>query len=99
MNSKHLSPEKRETHAAYMREWRKTHPMTEEQRVKDRARSYANVYLRRGKLKKRPCEFCGSPESQMHHEDYSRPLWVHWFCRTCHLILHRTPAGMLRKAA
>lgn len=75
-------------HAAYMREWRRSHPLTEEQRVKDRARSYAGVYLRRGKLKKEPCEACESPKSQMHHEDYSKPLNVIWLCRRCHLALH-----------
>lgn len=76
-------------HNAYMREWRKSHPLTEEQKVKDRARSYANVYRRRGKLVKVPCETCGSPRSQMHHHDYSKPLDVEWLCRPCHMALHQ----------
>ncbi len=72
-----------------MREWRKSHPLTEEQRVRDRARSYANVYLRRGKLSRQPCEVCGSGDSQMHHPDYSKPLEVVWLCREHHLDEHR----------
>jgi hypothetical protein len=50
------------------------------------ARAYANVYLRRGKLKRKPC-WCGAV-GQMHHDDYSRPLAVVWLCRNHHLDLH-----------
>lgn len=52
------------------------------------ARAYANVYLRRGKLVKQPCSVCGSPDSQMHHHDYSKPLDVVWLCRLHHIDLH-----------
>ena len=76
-------------HNAYMREWRKTHPLTPAQRKKDNCRSYANVYKKRGKLVKIPCEKCGSPRSQMHHPDYDKPLLVEWLCRPCHMAHHR----------
>lgn len=75
-------------HAAYMRDWRKRHPMTPEQRRKDSCRSYAGVYKRRGVLRPEPCEACGSSAVEMHHEDYTRPLDVIWLCRACHLSLH-----------
>lgn len=78
-----------------MRLWRKTHFMSTEQIRKDIARSIAGVYKRRGKLERKPCEACGSAESQMHHDDYNKPLDVRWFCRPCHLGLHRAE----RKAA
>lgn len=78
-----------ECHCAYMREWRKTHPLNDEQKKKDICRSYANVYKKRGKLVQVPCEKCGSPKSQMHHHDYSKPLEVEWLCRPCHMTLHR----------
>jgi hypothetical protein len=77
----------KEQHAAYMRRWRKTHPLTEAQRIKDRARSYANVYLKRGHLERQPCK-CGELNSQMHHEDYTKPLEIEWLCRPCHLRHH-----------
>jgi hypothetical protein len=70
-----------------MRAWRKTHPLTPEQRFKDTARSYAGVYKRRGHLVPEPCA-CGSFNVEMHHPDYSKPLLVVWMCRPCHLWHH-----------
>ena len=78
-----------ECHAENMRTWRKTHPLTEERKRKDSARSYANVYLKRGKLQRGPCVDCGDDEAQMHHEDYSKPLEVIWLCRDCHPYRHQ----------
>ena len=51
-------------------------------------RSYASVYLKRGKLTRQPCAECGSEKSQMHHPDYSKPLDVVWLCRRHHSALH-----------
>ena len=73
---------------AYMRQWRKAHPLTPEQRRRMNCHSYAHSYSRRGRLKKRPCGFCGHP-AEMHHENYSEPLRVIWLCRKHHLALHR----------
>lgn len=61
--------------------------MTDEQRMKDSARSYANTYLRRGKIERKGCRVCGEP-AEMHHPDYARPLEVVWLCRRHHLDLH-----------
>lgn len=37
--------------------------------------------LRDGRLKKGPCEKCGTIEKiQGHHDDYSKPLEVRWLC-------------------
>lgn len=80
-------------HAAYIREWRKSHALKPEERRKMNARSYAHTYLKRGKLEKLACELCGSVNSQMHHPDYSKPLEVTWLCRVCHLNWHRTVDG------
>jgi hypothetical protein len=71
-----------------MRKWRKTHPLTDSQRAKMNCRRYARTYQERGKLVPEKCSTCGKP-SQMHHPDYSKPLEVRWFCRPCHLALHR----------
>ncbi len=76
-------------HARYMRENRPKHSeLTEEQRIKANARAYANVYLNRGKIKKKNCIDCGSEKSQMHHDDYSKPLEVIWLCRECRQKRH-----------
>ena len=64
--------------------------MSDEQRRHDRARAYANVYRKRGKLVPEPCARCGATDVVMHHEDYGRPLDVTWLCRPCHHALHRS---------
>lgn len=84
----------RACHREYMRTWRKIHPLSEEQRKKDNCRSYAHVYLRLGRLVRRPCEVCGLLDSQMHHDDYSKPLEVRWLCRPCHLKLHKSHGSL-----
>lgn len=45
--------------------------------------------VRDGKLMRQPCEKCGSPVTQAHHDDYSRPLDVRWLCTTHHAEWHR----------
>ena len=71
-----------------MRSFRKTHPLDGIERIKMNARSYANTYERRGKLKKQRCADCGGEKAQKHHPNYSKPLEVVWLCRKCHLKRH-----------
>lgn len=76
-------------HNAYMRKNRRRHSeLTDVQRKKANCRSYANVYIKRGKLIKMPCEICGDKKTEMHHEDYDKPLSVRWFCRKHHMAKH-----------
>ena len=44
--------------------------------------------LKRGLLTKQPCEVCGNPKSEAHHDDYLRPLTVRWLCRLHHKATH-----------
>ncbi len=77
-------------HAEYMRENRPVYgELTDEQKKKDNCRSMAGVYLRREKLTREPCKYCGDKDSQMHHEDYDKPLFITWLCVLCHLGLHK----------
>lgn len=78
-------------HAKYMRKTRPKHrDLPKQARRRANARAYANVYLRRGKIEKKPCKICGTEERvEMHHCDYSKPLEIEWFCRPCHLEIHR----------
>lgn len=45
--------------------------------------------VKAGKLKRLPCEKCGTEPTFAHHEDYSKPLKVHWLCRSCHKAEHQ----------
>ncbi len=82
-------------HAKRMRAWRKTHPLNAEQRRKDAARSYASVYTRRGLLKRKPCEVCGTWDNlERHHDDYAKPLQVRWLCRKHHLEIGELTHGI-----
>jgi len=72
-----------------MRHWRYEKGITETQRLRGIARSYAGVYRRRGKLIPQPCAHCGSSIVEMSHNDYDRPLDVTWMCRPCRLAARR----------
>jgi hypothetical protein len=48
--------------------------------------------LKRGLVTKQPCEECGDPDAEAHHEDHAKPLDVMWFCRSCHKRHHAAKA-------
>ena len=79
----------KDCHNAHARETRKKHKeLTTLQKLKANCRSYLNVYLKRGKVIKKPCEVCNSVEVEAHHNDYTKPLEVIWLCREHHLEKH-----------
>jgi len=86
-NDRHPARYCTECHSKYMREWRKTHKLNPVQTLKDRCRSYAGSYLRRGKIKKQPCIRCGSKDVIMHWKDYNKPLEIDWLCKRDHRIV------------
>ena len=45
--------------------------------------------IRDGRIKRQPCEVCGSEKAQAHHDDYSKPLDVRWLCTTHHAEWHK----------
>lgn len=42
----------------------------------------------RGDLQKQNCSVCGDPNSEAHHDDYTKPLDVVWFCLMHHQYRH-----------
>lgn len=42
-----------------------------------------NRAIKNGTLKRQPCE-CGEKRVQAHHDDYSKPLDIKWYCFKCH---------------
>lgn len=93
-----MAYKKKKDHNAYMRKWRKTHPLNEAHRRRGISRAFAGVYKRRGRLAKHPCTVCGSRDSQMHHPDHELPLLVVWLCRPCHLAWHAHWRDLVMKA-
>ena len=83
----------------YLRQWRKRHPMTDEQRWKHNVRGIARSYWLHGKLRQKPCRHCGESRTERHHPDYTRPLYVIWLCRPCHLKLHANKRRRARRLA
>jgi hypothetical protein len=60
------------------RAWRRQNP------EKHSAQQIAQTARRRGDLIPQSCEVCGSEKVHMHHDDYSKPLDVRWFCARHH---------------
>ena len=56
---------------------------------KTKARNKLNDTLQAGKMTRMACEVCGSPLSEAHHPDYSKPLDVIWLCKKHHVLAHR----------
>ena len=65
---------------------------------KYKARQEVLKALRKGTLVKKPCEVCGDVYSQAHHDDYSNPLKVRWFCQKHHDELKQKGAINVGKA-
>ncbi len=54
---------------------------------KDAARKIAKSFY--GKTGTGPCGYCGKNKRlEKHHPDYSKPLFVHFICKPCHMSLH-----------
>ena len=75
-------PERKKLVLKYQRERRKKYP------EKDRARRLINYQIRKGVLKPKVCEICGSKKTEAHHEDYYKPLEIRWLCFKCHRKIH-----------
>lgn len=61
------------------------------------ARSALSRALREGLLVRLPCEVCGNPKSEGHHDDYAAPLVVRWLCRLHHRQHHAAEWRSLRE--
>lgn len=49
-----------------------------------------NIAIKGGRVKRGPCEVCGSRRQvDGHHDDYTKPLEVHWLCHKHHMSFHQ----------
>lgn len=77
----------RKARAVKMSRWRKRNS----DHVSKMAKAYRRVRhaIASGKLLKQSCSLCGSSSNLVaHHEDYSRPLDIVWFCQRHHVRYH-----------
>ena len=84
-----------EKYKSYQRDYRKPYEQSESRKVfrevnalKRKARRLANKAKKSGLIKQCPCVRCGAGNTQMHHEDYTKPLDVVWLCHACHVLEH-----------
>ena len=59
-------------------------------KLRSRAAYAVSKALRKGTLVRKPCEVCGNPRSQAHHDDYKKPLEVKWLCIVHHNLRHNS---------
>jgi len=52
------------------------------------ARNLLDKAVRQGKITRLPCEVCGNPKTEAHHENYSKPFDVQWLCKKHHNEIH-----------
>lgn len=54
------------------------------------AHRLVNEAIKAGLIVRQPCEVCGTNElNRAHHDDYTKPLQVRWFCESHHRLLHK----------
>lgn len=61
----------------------------EDKRLRTNARQRMHYWLRKGHISRGPCQVCGNPKVQAHHDDYSKPLEVIWLCKIHHAWVHK----------
>lgn len=85
----HADPEKKKYKAELQRKYRNDPTL----RHRHMARWMAHRALNSGKITRGLCIVCGNANSQMHHEDYYKPLEITWLCLQCHRIYHAKAKG------
>lgn len=74
-------------------EWRKQKPEAY------KAHRQVQYALKKGEIKKMPCEKCGEKRRyrvHAHHDDYAKPLLVRWLCVVHHKEVHPGTSGIHR---
>lgn len=89
-NWKRANPER---HAELAREYRARHP----ERIT--AQNRLNYAIKKGRIKRQPCEVCATTERvHAHHISYEPADWynVRWLCHVCHTSEHAAPKGVTK---
>jgi hypothetical protein len=77
------TPDRKQQQSKHQRQGRTKH------RNRYLARAAVGNAVKDGRIKKQPCETCGTIEGvEAHHDDYSKPLDVRWLCFAHHCQTH-----------
>lgn len=68
---------------------KKKHKKAKQNPAKQKTRAITKYAIKVGHLIKKPCEVCGNPRSQAHHNDYNNPFDIKWLCTVHHAEWHR----------
>lgn len=68
--------------------YKKAYRAKPENQSKIKARRLLNNAIRSGKVKRLPCEVCGSLKSEGHHVDYIKPFDIKFLCSKHHAEIH-----------
>ena len=68
---------------------RKLADLSPEEKRKARCRMKTHRLLKRGVIKRGPCQTCGWATVEAHHPDYGKPRLVIWLCDLHHREEHR----------
>lgn len=85
----------REEHYARVRKYAATHreKMCSWAKAQQRRTNWATDKvlraIKKGIMKKQPCEICGVEPAEAHHDDYNFPLEVRWLCKKHHVEWHQ----------
>lgn len=66
---------------------RRNKHMMEKYPEKYKTRYMTRMYIKAGKITKKPCEICGDANVEVHHPDYSDAINVHFYCRYHHRVV------------
>jgi len=79
-------PETKQKRIDYNRKYRQK----PDNALQKRAHKKVENAIKFGKIQRQPCEVCGNPNSQAHHDDYNKPMVVRWLCQPHHREAHKS---------
>lgn len=77
----------RRSRKKYLEKYRAYDRARDKKKIKARATIRELVYY--GRIHREHCEVCGKKNAEAHHDDYSKPREVRWFCSQHHKDYHR----------
>lgn len=81
-------PHVKEARKTERKQTNKNYRSNQENKIKIKCHNDFNRAILNGEIERQPCEKCGVPDAEGHHDDYSKPLDVRWLCDEHHREFH-----------